>query len=101
MKQAIVQDSPEGAVLTIHVQPKAARSEFAGIHGEALKFRVAAPPTDGAANEELCRYLARRFDLPKSGVLVRSGAASRHKRVLLKGVPSRLVREVLHIDVPG
>ncbi len=94
----MLHDSPEGAVLTVHVQPKAARTEFAGIHGEALKFRVAAPPTDGVANEELCSYLAQRFGLPKGRVVLRSGAASRHKRVLLKGVPSRLVREVLKID---
>jgi hypothetical protein len=98
MNPATIQDSPEGAVLTVHVQPKSARTEFAGIHGEALKFRVAAPPTDGAANEALCAYLAKQFCLPKSGVVLCSGAASRHKRVLLKGVPGRLVREALKLD---
>lgn len=98
MSQAIVQDSPEGAVLTIHVQPKAARTEFVGLHGEALKFRVAAPPTDGAANEELCSHLAQRFGLSKSRVVLCSGSASRYKRVLLRDVSSRLVREVLKID---
>ena len=55
---ALVQDSDEGAVLALHVQPKAARTEYVGVHGDTLKFRVAAPPVDGAANEEICRYLA-------------------------------------------
>lgn len=97
MKSATVQDGPEGAVLTIHVQPKAARTEFAGLHGGALKFRVAAPPTDGVANEALYQYLAERFGLSKGRVILCAGSASRRKRVLLKGVPSRVVREVLQV----
>jgi uncharacterized protein (TIGR00251 family) len=91
----MVQDSPEGAILTVHVQPNAARTECAGLHGNALKVRVAAPPADGAANEALCAYLAERFGLPKTAVTIRSGQGARRKRVLLGGVPARLVRDVL------
>lgn len=94
MSQAPVQDSPDGAVLTVHVQPKAARTELAGIHGDAIKIRVAAPPVGGAANEELCSFLAERLNLPKSAVLVLSGPTSRRKRILLKGVPSRRLRDI-------
>src|SRR5690349_9294235 len=54
----IVQDTQTGVVLTVHVQPKASRTEYVGIHGNALKIRVAAPPVDGAANDELVRFLA-------------------------------------------
>ncbi|MBM4122419.1 MAG: YggU family protein [Nitrospira sp.] len=97
MSRAIVQNSQEGAILTIYVQPKAARNEYLGLHGEALKFRVAAPPVEGAANDALCSFLAERFDLPKTAVTVRSGLHSRHKRVLLKGIPRRRVCEVLGI----
>lgn len=98
MKPAIVQDSKDGAILTVHVQPKAARTECAGIHGEALKIRIAAPPVGGAANEELVRFLARAMDVPPSAVRLESGAGGRHKRVALKGVTAedvmaRLVRK--------
>jgi len=48
--RAIVQDSKNGAVLIVHVQPNALRTECVGIHGDALKIRVAARPLDGAAN---------------------------------------------------
>jgi len=89
----MVQDSPEGASLTVHVQPKAARTEYAGVHGDALKFRVAAPPVEGAANEALCAYLAERFGIPKNAVGVLAGQGSRKKRVLLKGVASKRVME--------
>lgn len=95
MKGACIQDSPEGAVLIVHVQPNANRTEYAGVYGDALKFRVAAPPVEGAANEALCAYLAKRFGLPRKAVVIRSGAGARRKRVLLAGVPARRVREVL------
>ena len=79
----------------MHVQPNAARTEYAGVHGGALKFRVAAPPVEGAANEALCAFLAERFGIPRSAVAVRAGHGSRRKRVLLTGVPARRVWEVL------
>jgi len=95
MSHPAVQDSPEGAVLTIHVQPKASNTEYAGVHGGALKFRVAAPPVEGAANEALCAYLAGLFGLPKKAVVVRSGHSSRKKRVVLAGVTADRVQDVL------
>ena len=90
-----LRDTPEGAIVTVHVQPNAARTEYVGVHGNALKFRVAAPPVEGAANEALCAFLAERFGLPKSAVVVKSGHGSRHKRVLLTGMPARRVWEIL------
>lgn len=90
-----LRDSPEGAIVTVHVQPNAPRTEYVGVHGNALKFRVAAPPVEGAANEALCAFLAERFGLPKTAVTVRSGLGARRKRVLLAGVPGRRVWEVL------
>ncbi len=93
----LVQDNEEGAVLALHVQPKAARTEYVGVHGDALKFRVAAPPVDGAANEEICRYLAERFGLRKGDVMVQTGQASRHKRIMLKRVQAKRVRDILGV----
>ena len=92
---AIVLDGPEGALVTVSVLPRAARTECAGVQGDALKFRVAAPPVEGAANEALCTFLAERFGIPRSAVAVRAGHGSRRKRVLLKGVSAKRVRAVL------
>ena len=72
--------------LSIYVQPRAARTEVAGQHGEAIKIRVAAPPVDGAANEELVRFLAERLGTPRSAVTIVSGATSRTKRVRISGM---------------
>ena len=95
MSHPAVKDSPEGAVIIVHVQPKASKTEYVGMHGGALKFRVAAPPVEGAANEALCAYLAERFGLPKQAVTVKAGQASRHKRVQLRGIAVSRVHEVL------
>lgn len=98
MDSSPVRDSPDGAVLTIHVQPNASKTEFVGLHGGALKFRVASPPVDGVANETLCAHLAKLFGLPGKAVTVQSGQSSRKKRVLLAGVPASRVRNVLGIN---
>ncbi len=86
-----VQDSPEGASLSVSIQPRAARTEYAGVQGEALKFRVAASPVEGAANEALRRFLASCFRVPISQVMIQSGAGARRKRVLIRGVTAQQV----------
>jgi len=68
-------------VLSLHIQPGARRTGFAGLHGEAMKLRLAAPPVDGKANAALCAFLAQFCGVPKSAVSLLSGATSRAKRV--------------------
>ena len=91
MNSLIVQDTKDGAILTVHIQPRASATECVGIHGEAIKIRVAAPPVDGAANDALIRFLAHQLSIPASSVRIRSGASGRHKRVLVKGIAAELV----------
>lgn len=79
--------SRNGAVITLmlHVQPGAKRSEIAGLHGDALKIRLAAPPVEGRANEALLRFIAECFHVPLRNVEIRQGGQSRHKRVEVRG----------------
>ena len=65
--------------LTLHIQPGAKKTEFAGLHGDALKIRLAAPPVDGKANEALIKFVAETLGLPKSAVSLKSGHTSRRK----------------------
>lgn len=68
-------------ILELHVQPGAARSEFAGMHGERLKVRLAARAVDGKANEALIEFLAEHYNVPRSSVRITAGFKSRRKRV--------------------
>ena len=71
--------------LTLHIQPGAKRSEVVGLHGEALKIRLAAPPIDGRANDALQRFVADSFDVPLRQVELIRGGQSRHKMVKVTG----------------
>lgn len=84
MTHPIAQDTKGGAILTIQVQPKASKSECVGLHGDALKIRVAAPPIDGRANEALLEFLAMQLKVPPSTLAIHAGAGGRHKRVLCR-----------------
>lgn len=70
--------------LNLHVQPGAKRSEVAGLHGTALKIRLAAAPVDGRANEVLLKFIAGLFDVPLRQVSLHSGERSRRKVVLVQ-----------------
>ena len=71
--------------LTLHVQPGAKKTNVAGLHGDALKIRLAAPPIEGRANEALLRYIADFFKVPLRNVELKQGEQSRHKRVEVRG----------------
>ena len=78
--------------VSIHVQPRAARSEIVGLHGAALKVRLRAPPVDGAANEALVTLLAERLGVARRAVRVIAGASSRAKTVEVDGTTEDAVR---------
>jgi uncharacterized protein (TIGR00251 family) len=71
--------------LTLHVQPGAKRTEIAGLHGDALKIRLAAPPIEGRANEALLKFIAGIFSVPLRNVELQQGGQSRHKVVAVSG----------------
>ncbi len=78
--------SEDGVItLTLHVQPGAKRSEITGLHGDALKIRLAAPPIEGRANDALLHFLADAFGVPQRNVELRRGEQSRHKTVRVSG----------------
>lgn len=75
-----------GSLLRIHVQPRASRTEIAGRHGDALKVRLKSPPVDGAANEELLRFLAGMLEVPRATLSLVRGGSSRAKTIQVTGL---------------
>jgi len=76
-------EKDEAVVFDVRVVPRASKSEIVGEHDGALKVRIASPPVDGAANEELIKLLAKSFSVPKSAVEIVSGHASKLKQVMI------------------
>ena len=72
----------------VRLQPRASRNEIAGVLDGALRVRLHAPPVDGAANEALVTFLADRLAVPRRGVRIVTGAASRTKMIEVDGVSS-------------
>jgi len=76
----------DGALtFAVRVVPRASKTAAAGEHDGALRVRVAAPPVEGAANEELVRFLAKTFGVAAREVEILSGHASKSKRVRVRG----------------
>ena len=84
--------------LTLHIQPGAKKTETAGLHGDALKIRLAAPPVDGKANEALIKFIAEALKLPKSAVNLKSGQTSRRKVLEVQGATTEAVARFVQAE---
>lgn len=81
-----VTQTPEGILFTVHVQPRASRSEICGPKDGELRVRLTSPPVDDAANKQCVELIAKSLGVAKSKVSIKSGAKSRHKVVRVEGV---------------
>ena len=88
--------SQAGSVtFAVRVQPRASRTTIRGELDGALRVALAAPPVDGAANEELVRFLARLLRVPVRQVSLLAGQTSINKVVAIAGVTAEEVAEAL------
>ena len=89
-------DARNGAVrFAVHVQPRASRSEISGLHGDALKVRLAAPAIDGAANAALIELLAELLGVARRSVHITGGQRSRSKVVEVAGITIESVQRLV------
>ena len=80
-------------ILQIYVQPKASRDQVVGLHCDAVKVAITAPPVDGKANAHVIKLLAQWFDVAKSQIELQRGELNRHKQLLIrqpKTIPAAL-----------
>jgi uncharacterized protein (TIGR00251 family) len=77
-------------VLRIQVQPRASQNAVAGLHGDALKIRLQAPPVDGAANRMCTDFIAELLQVPRRSVELIAGQTGRAKRLLVRAEPAAL-----------
>lgn len=93
MARSPVRRSRNGVLLEVIVSPNAARSELRGLDGSrgAVRIRVAAAPSKGAANREALRLLAARLGVPASSLRITAGLADRRKTVSVAGLDETTV----------
>ena len=90
-------ETADGVLLRIQAQPKASRSEVSGVHGDRLKIRIAAPPVDGEANEELIRFFEEETGHPLFPAHARARPELEDERCALRGNESGSDRrEIAH-----
>lgn len=78
--------------LTLQIIPGARKDEIVGVHGDALKLKIAAPPVEGAANDQIVRYLSRQvLSLSRGAVRIVSGEHARRKRVEIQAPAAQVL----------
>ncbi len=90
-----IQERDGGVTLRVRVVPRASRSMIAGEIDGAVKIRIASPPVDGAANEELVRFLAKLLGVGRSSVQILAGQTSKNKIIGVSGISVELIRSKL------
>ena len=78
-------EGSDSITFSIRVVPRASRSEAVGEFDGDLKVRIAAPPVDGAANEEVVKLIAKLFSRPRADVEIVAGDTSKTKRIRVRG----------------
>ncbi len=100
MVASAVRASRGAVLLDVLVTPDASKTEVRGTdpwrHG--VRIRVAAKPTEGAANAELVRFLAVRLHVPESAIRIVAGRRGHRKTVAVLGLPREALLDRL---LPG
>jgi uncharacterized protein (TIGR00251 family) len=79
------------------LQSRASKSEIVGLHGTPprLRIRIAAPPVDGEANEELIRFLSKFLKLSKSQITIHSGHTGKFKEIhITTNIPAEVQQKI-------
>jgi len=81
-----IRETSKGVILPVRAVPRASKNEIQGVHGDALKVRLQAPPVEGKANQALILFLSDALDISRSQLSIASGETGRNKAVLITGI---------------
>ncbi len=87
-----ITNTTEGVLIDTHICPRAARDQIQGLHGDAVKIRLRAPPVDGKANAALIDFISLKLGVPKNQCAIVAGQSSRRKRIAVAGISANLTR---------
>jgi len=84
-----------GVRIRVRVAPRASRNGVSTDDSGGIRVTVTAAPTDGEANDAVCRLLAKAIGVPPTAVTVVSGQRSRNKTVNVAHTGVDAVRRAL------
>jgi hypothetical protein len=70
--------------IQVKVKPNSQEQKIEELADGSLSIRLKTPPIDGKANQELIEILAKKFQVTKSQITIKSGASGRNKLVEIK-----------------
>uniref|UniRef100_A0A8C5RUR8 Uncharacterized protein n=1 Tax=Laticauda laticaudata TaxID=8630 RepID=A0A8C5RUR8_LATLA len=77
----VTMDKNGSVVISVHAKPGSKQNAVTDLTTDAVSVAIAAPPSEGEANAELCRYLSKVLKVKKSDVVLEKGSKSREKVV--------------------
>lgn len=86
-------------VFMVKAVPRSSKSEIVGAIEGALKIRIAAPPIDSAANEELVKLLSKFFGVSKSRIEIIGGENSKTKRIKIADLSGEKFLAILQAKI--
>jgi uncharacterized protein (TIGR00251 family) len=92
---AFLEERRGALYLRVRAAPGASREGIAGVHGQALKVAVSAPPERGKANRAITRVLAGALGLRPGQVALATGESSRDKTFRIDGLTSERAAAIL------
>lgn len=85
-----IREHPQGIIFKVFVQPRSSKNMIVGLHDDALKIKLTAPPVDNAANKMTIKFLAKSLGVSNSLIEIIAGHTSRTKQVLLRSDQSSI-----------
>jgi uncharacterized protein (TIGR00251 family) len=85
MDPGYAKDVADGCTLAVRLHPGARKNCVTGVHADAVKIALTAPPVDGKANEALIEFLAEALRLPRARIAIVAGLTSRTKTLRITG----------------
>ena len=67
------------AILKVKFKPNSKQQSVEAEADGSLKVCLKSPPVDGKANQELIKLLAKKFNVKKSEITIKSGLSSKNK----------------------
>jgi len=94
-----VSDATGGCFLKVRIVPRANSDLIQGLHRDALKLRLKAPPVDGKANARLLRLMSDWLNVEEEQLQIARGRTGREKLLFVQGLSAEEVRQALEAQV--